>query len=92
LSISFFFKLLQWKEPLTRPHSIGEANTSQNQIAGYPKLQLPHLRRSSPAHSSKTFGAVACYEMDAIPYRICSLRAGYPGTYLAVPSAAEERS
>ena len=77
---------------MTRQHSTGEANTSQNQIAGCPKLQLTHLRRASPAHSSKTFGAVARYEMDAIPYRICSLRAGYPGTYLAFPSAAQERS
>jgi hypothetical protein len=30
--------------------------------------------------------------MDAIPYRICSLRAGYPDAYLAFSSAAQERS
>jgi hypothetical protein len=30
--------------------------------------------------------------MDAIPYRIRSLRAGNPGTYLALSSAAQERS
>ena len=65
-----------------------EANT----IEGCPKLQLPHLRRALDAHSSKTFGAVARYEMDAIPYRICSLRAGNLGTRLTLPSAAEERS
>ena len=47
-----------------------EANQTKYKIQGCPKLQLPFLRRTSPAHSSKTFGPL--HTVKWMPYRIGS--------------------
>jgi hypothetical protein len=88
LCISFFFKCL----PREASFCARARQRGAITIEGYPKLQLPSLRRTLGAPSSKTFGAIARYEMDAIPYRICSLRGGHPGTCLAIRGDPKKRT